>query len=64
MIVGSLIKNAGGGLAPTGGYIAGDKAYVDKIANRLTAPGIGFENGSYAYGYQYFIRDFYGSAYG
>lgn len=59
VIVGSLIKNAGGGLAPTGGYIAGDKAYVDKIANRLTAPGIGFENGSYAYGYQYFYQGFF-----
>ena len=59
IIVGSLIKNAGGGLAPTGGYIAGDKIYVEKIANRLTAPGIGFENGSYAYGYQYFYQGFF-----
>ena len=47
IIVGSLIKNPGGGLAPTGGYFAGKKAIVDRIANRLTVPGIGREAGSY-----------------
>ncbi|MCH5278452.1 MAG: methionine gamma-lyase family protein [Christensenellaceae bacterium] len=47
IIVGSLIKNIGGGLAPTGGYIAGGKAYVERIANRMTVPGIGREAGSY-----------------
>lgn len=56
IIVGSLIKNPGGGLAPTGGYIAGKKKLVDLIASRLTAPGIGMEVGSYAYGYQYFYQ--------
>lgn len=55
LIAGSLIKNPGGGIAPTGGYICGKKKYVDLIANRLTAPSIGMEVGSYAYGY----RDFY-----
>ena len=54
--VGSLIKNPGGGLAPTGGYIVGKKEYVDRIAGRLTAPSIGAEVGSYAYGYQYFYQ--------
>lgn len=54
--VGSLIKNAGGGVAPTGGYIAGRREYIDKIAGRLTAPSIGAEVGSYAYGYQYFYE--------
>lgn len=54
--VGSLIKNAGGGIAPTGGYIVGKKEYVDKIAGRLTSPSIGAEVGSYAYGYQYFYE--------
>lgn len=54
--VGSLIKNAGGGIAPTGGYIVGKRKYVDKIAGRLTAPSIGAEVGSYAYGYQYFYE--------
>lgn len=54
--VGSLIKNAGGGLAPTGGYIVGKKEFIDKIAGRLTAPSIGAEVGSYAFGYQYFYQ--------
>jgi len=38
---GSLIKNPGGGLAPTGGYIAGKKEYIEKISYRLTSPGLG-----------------------
>ena len=46
--VGSLIKNPGGGLAPTGGYIVGSEKYVDLIGRRLTAPSIGNEVGSYA----------------
>ena len=41
MIVGSLIKNPGGGLAPIGGYICGTKACVDRCAYRLSAPGLG-----------------------
>lgn len=54
--VGSLIKNAGGGIAPTGGYIVGKREYVEKIACRMTAPSVGAEVGSYAYGYQYFYE--------
>lgn len=54
--VGSLIKNAGGGIAPTGGYIVGRQKYVEKIAGRLTAPSIGAEVGSYSAGYQYFYQ--------
>ena len=46
LVVGSLIKNAGGGLAPTGGYICGKKEYVDNAAFRLTAPGLGKELGA------------------
>lgn len=46
IIAGSLIKNPGGGIAPTGGYIAGRKELVDKAAMRLTTPGIGGECGS------------------
>ena len=46
MVVGSLIKNLGGGLAPTGGYIAGKKACIDRCAYRLTAPGLGREVGA------------------
>ena len=56
LVAGSLIKNIGGGLAPTGGYLAGKKQYVDAAAYRLTAPGIGAEVGSYAFGYQYFYQ--------
>ena len=56
LAAGSLIKNAGGGISPTGGYVVGDKKYVDMVANRLTAPSIGGEVGSYAYGYQYFYQ--------
>ncbi len=56
LAVGSLIKNAGGGLAPTGGYICGKQVYIDMIGKRLTAPSIGLEVGSYAGGYQYFYQ--------
>ena len=46
MIVGSLIKNPGGGLASSGGYIAGTRACVDRCAYRLSAPGLGQEVGA------------------
>ncbi|NLU23666.1 MAG: hypothetical protein GXW99_02875 [Clostridiales bacterium] len=46
MIVGSLIKNPGGGLAPIGGYICGTKACVSRCAFRLSAPGLGQEVGA------------------
>ena len=46
MIVGSLIKNPGGGLAPIGGYICGRKDVVDRCAFRLSAPGLGQEVGA------------------
>ena len=46
MVVGSLIKNPGGGLAPIGGYICGTKACVDRCAYRLSAPGLGQEVGA------------------
>ena len=56
LMAGSMIKNPGGGIAPTGGYIVGDKKYVDLVANRLTSPSIGTEVGSYFMGYQYFYQ--------
>ena len=56
IIVGSLIKNAGGGIAPTGGYICGKAEYIDLIGKRLTAPSIGLEVGSYEGGYRYFYQ--------
>jgi len=46
MIVGSLIKNPGGGLAPIGGYICGTKTCVERCAYRLSAPGLGQEVGA------------------
>ena len=46
MIVGSLIKNPGGGLAPIGGYIAGKKSCIENAAYRLTSPGLGKEVGA------------------
>ncbi len=55
MVVGSLIKNPGGGLAPIGGYIAGRKACVENAAYRLTSPGLGKEVGA-SLG---ILRDFY-----
>jgi cystathionine beta-lyase family protein involved in aluminum resistance len=45
LVAGSLIKNPGGGLAPTGGYVAGRRRLVEAAACRLTAPGIGGEVG-------------------
>ena len=46
MVVGSLIKNPGGGLAPIGGYIAGRKDLIEQCAYRLTSPGLGKEVGA------------------
>lgn len=59
VIVGSLIKNPGGGLAPTGGYIAGKEKYVKMCENRLTAPSVGGEIGSYAAGYRPYFQGFF-----
>lgn len=56
LIVGSLIKNPGGGLAPSGGYICGKEKYIDLIGRRLTAPSIGLEVGSYSEGYRVFYQ--------
>ena len=46
LIGGSLIKNPGGGIVEAGGYVAGKALYVDRTANRLTAPGVGSEGGA------------------
>ncbi len=56
LIAGSLIKNPGGGLAPTGGYIAGTAELVERAAFRLTVPGMGGEVGSYAGDYRPFYQ--------
>ncbi|HIU14001.1 MAG TPA: methionine gamma-lyase family protein [Candidatus Fimiplasma intestinipullorum] len=46
VVVGSLMKNLGGGIAPTGGYVAGNRDLVEMVAERLTAPGIGKQLGA------------------
>lgn len=46
LVVGSLIKNPGGGLAPVGGYIAGKREYVERASYRLSSPGLGKEVGA------------------
>ncbi len=59
LIAGSLIKNPGGGIAPTGGYIAGKEQYIRMCENRLTAPSVGAEIGSYASGYRLLFEGFF-----
>lgn len=59
LCVGSLIKNAGGGLAPIGGYIVGKEEYVDLCAYRLTAPGLGREVGATLGVNQAFFQGFF-----
>lgn len=56
VIIGSLIKNPGGGLAPTGGYMAGKHQAIEQISQRLTVPGMGREVGSYAGSYRPFYQ--------
>lgn len=56
VIAGSLIKNPGGGLAPSGGYIAGRRDLMELVGSRYAAPGVAREIGSYAPGYQYFFQ--------
>lgn len=56
VIVGSLIKNPGGGLVPTGGYIAGTSKAIDLISKRYTSPSLGLEVGSFEMGYRLFYQ--------
>ncbi len=56
VIVGSLIKNPGGGLVPTGGYIAGTAKAIDLISKRYTSPSLGLEVGSFEMGYRLFYQ--------
>jgi len=59
---GSLIKNAGGGLAPTGAYIVGKSKLIDEIAQFFTSPGIGGEIGSYEASYRPFFQGLFMAA--
>ncbi len=56
LVVGSLIKNPGGGLAPTGAYAIGTTEAIALLETRLTSPGIGREVGSFPSGYGYFYQ--------
>ena len=56
VIVGSLIKNPGGGLAPTGAYICGTEKAIDMISTRFTSPSLLLEVGSYEMGYRLFYQ--------
>lgn len=59
LIVSSMIKNIGGGIAPTGAYIAGKEELVERIACHLTSPALGTETGSYELGYRKFLQGLY-----
>ena len=59
VIMGSLIKNAGGGLASTGGYIVGSQKAIDLIATRFTNPSLKTEVGSYEFGYRVYFQGFF-----
>ncbi|RZT22848.1 MULTISPECIES: aminotransferase class I/II-fold pyridoxal phosphate-dependent enzyme [Fictibacillus] len=59
IIAGSLIKNPGGGLAKTGGYIAGTESLINRISYRLTSPGIGREAGASLYSLQEMYQGFF-----
>jgi len=59
LMAGSLIKNPGGGLVKTGGYIVGKKEYVESCSYRLTSPGIGSEAGATLYSLQEMYQGFF-----
>lgn len=59
LMAGSLIKNPGGGLAKTGGYIVGKEKYVEACAYRMTSPGIGAEAGASLYSLQEMYQGFF-----
>ena len=56
LVIGSLLKNMGGGIAPTGGYIAGKAELIELISYKMTSPALGVDNGSYEPGYKDFFE--------
>ena len=56
LVIGSLLKNMGGGIAPTGGYIAGKSELVELISYKMTSPALGVDNGSFEPGYKAFFE--------
>ena len=56
LVIGSLLKNMGGGITPTGGYIAGKAELIELISYKMTSPALGVDNGSYEPGYKAFFE--------
>lgn len=56
LVIGSLLKNMGGGIAPTGGYIAGKSELIELISYKMTSPALGVDTGSYEPGYKAFFE--------
>jgi cystathionine beta-lyase family protein involved in aluminum resistance len=56
LVMGSMIKNIGGGIAPTGGYVAGDEKLINMIAYHLFSPALGLDTGSYSEGYKLILQ--------
>lgn len=56
LVIGSLLKNMGGGIAPTGGYIAGKSELIELISYKMTSPALGVDIGSYELGYKAFFE--------
>jgi len=56
LIVSSMIKNIGGGIAPTGAYVAGKEELVERVACHLSSPALGIETGSYLLGYRQILQ--------
>lgn len=56
LVIGSLLKNMGGGIAPTGGYIAGKADLIELISYKMTSPALGVDIGSYEPGYKLFFE--------
>jgi len=61
LVVGSLLKNMGGGIAPTGGYIAGKQELIELISYHFTSPALGTDIGSYEAGYKLFFQGLFAS---
>ena len=56
LVIGSLLKNMGGGIAPTGGYLAGKSELIELISYKMTSPALGVDIGSYEPGYKLFFE--------
>ena len=61
LVIGSLLKNMGGGIAPTGGYIAGKEELIELISYHFTSPALGVDIGSYEPGYKLFFQGLFAS---